>query len=96
METEIQNSHGARPVNQVIQSMWWTRTSRLSMKNSLSLSNPPRHLRHAKDRHVLTTRGKTLLIYNVTKEQEEEYDEHGAPYTLHSAPCTLHPAPCKP
>ena len=36
MEQEIQNSHGARPVNQVIQSMWWTRTSRLSIKNSLS------------------------------------------------------------
>ena len=35
MEKGIQNSHGARPVNQVIQSMWWTRTSRLSIKKSL-------------------------------------------------------------
>ena len=36
MEKGIQNSHGARPVNQVILSMWWTRTSRLSKENSLS------------------------------------------------------------
>jgi len=36
MERRIQNSHSARPVNQVIWSMWWTRTSRLSIKNSLS------------------------------------------------------------
>ena len=36
MEKAIQKSHGARPVNQVIQSMWRTRTSRLSIKNSLS------------------------------------------------------------
>ena len=38
MEKGIQNSHGARPVNQDIQSMWWTRTSRLSIKNSLFLT----------------------------------------------------------
>ena len=37
IENEIQNSHGARPVNQVIQSTWWTRTSRFSSKNSLSM-----------------------------------------------------------
>ena len=37
MEKGIQNSHGARPVNQDVESMWWIRTSRLSIKNSLSL-----------------------------------------------------------
>jgi hypothetical protein len=37
MEKGFQHSQGARPVNQDIQSMWWTRTSRLSMKNSVSL-----------------------------------------------------------
>ena len=34
MKEGIQNFHGARPVNQVIDSMWWTRTSRLSITNS--------------------------------------------------------------
>ena len=46
MEKGIQNSHVARSVNQVIQSMWWTRTSRLSIKNSPSVSSrrpPPHH-----------------------------------------------------
>ena len=32
----MQDSNGARAVNQVIVSMWWTRTSRLSKENSLS------------------------------------------------------------
>ena len=31
------NSHGARPVHQIISMIKWIRTSRLSMKNSLSL-----------------------------------------------------------
>ena len=35
------NTHGARPVNQIIKSMWWTRTSRLSIQNSLSHSTEP-------------------------------------------------------
>ena len=37
MEKGIQNSRGAKPVDQDISSMWWTRTSRLSIKKSLSL-----------------------------------------------------------
>ena len=37
MEKEIHNSHGASPVNQNIWSMWWIRTSRLSINNPLSL-----------------------------------------------------------
>ena len=31
------NSHGARPVNQIISMIKWIRTSRLSIQNSLSL-----------------------------------------------------------
>ena len=31
------NSHGARPVHQIISMIKWIRTSRLSIKNSLSL-----------------------------------------------------------
>ena len=29
------NSHGARPIHQIITMIWWIRTSRLSIKNSL-------------------------------------------------------------
>ena len=32
------NSHGARPVHQIISMIKWIRTSRLSIKNSLSLT----------------------------------------------------------
>ena len=32
------NSHGARPVHQIISMMKWIRTSKLSIKKSLSLS----------------------------------------------------------
>jgi len=38
---ENSNSHGARPVYYNIYSMWWIRTSRLSIKNSLSLQMAP-------------------------------------------------------
>ena len=38
-------SPGARPVNKVIQSIWWTRTRRLSIKNSPSLCPLIRALR---------------------------------------------------
>jgi len=43
------NSHGARPVHLIIMMIKWIRTSRLSMKNSLSLSlweiGPPQNAR---------------------------------------------------
>jgi len=35
-EKENSDSHGARPVHQIITMITWIRTSRLSMKNSLS------------------------------------------------------------
>ena len=47
MEKGIQNSDGARPVNQDIKSMWQTRTSRLSIKISLS-ARPPFETSHAR------------------------------------------------
>jgi len=34
------NSHGARPVHQIISMIKWIRTSRLSIKNSLSDGQP--------------------------------------------------------
>ena len=41
------NSYGTRPVHQIISTIKWIRTSRLSIKNSLSLSDwpasPPSH-----------------------------------------------------
>jgi len=36
LEKGIQNSHGARPVHQIISMIKWIRTSRLSIKNSPS------------------------------------------------------------
>ena len=35
------NSHGARPVHQIISTIQWIRTSRLSIKNSLLVSDRP-------------------------------------------------------
>ena len=35
------NSHGARPVHLIITMIKWIRTSRLSIKNSLSGAQPP-------------------------------------------------------
>ena len=36
LEKGIQNSHGARPVHQIITMIKWIRTIKLSIKNSLS------------------------------------------------------------
>ena len=36
LEKGIQNSHGARPVHQIISLIKWIRTSKLSIQNSLS------------------------------------------------------------
>ena len=74
MEKGIQNAHGARPANQVIQSMWWTRTSRLSINKSLSLE-------------ALLSVRRSVLSVRVTTRAE---DAQGTPPTQsHISPSVL-------
>ena len=50
------NSHGARPVHLIITMIQWIRTSRLSIKNSLSLRKPgPCHALDVGGRAVLSS-----------------------------------------
>ena len=78
------NSHGARPVHQIISMMKWIWIYRLSIENSLSggahgcvVEAPSR------DSPYCTPYTPRLAPYTL----------HPTPYTLHPTPPTLHPTP---
>ena len=62
----ISNAHGARPVHQIISMIKWIRTSRSSIKNSLSLREEDRS-RALATRHfaptILTLRSTHLYFF---------------------------------
>ena len=101
-------SHGARPVHQIITMAKWIQTSRLSIKNSLSL------LRRMLSKHVPGM--KNTDTPDVFKDHEDYfarpkesrqvrlkmavytlhpnlYTPHPIPYTLKPTPSTLNPQP---
>ena len=79
------NYHGARPVHLIITMIQWIRTSRLSIKNSLSLWQGHSSFYSANsDEHCVTS-------YNVPDWMDRRVAPE--PSTLNPQPSTLHPAP---
>ena len=57
------NSHGARPVRQIISMKEWIRTSRFSIQISLSLNGAPFRVLGVRESRVRTAAGKATDLY---------------------------------
>ena len=80
------NYHGARPVHRIISMVKWIRTSRLSIKNSLSLSVGV-NLVQAGDRLPLETYSRPKPRAHGLPRGSGVSDEQGSPVGCRGEPC---------
>ena len=83
------NSHGARPVHPIISMVRWIRTSRLSIKNSLSLrghGSPGRARRGPLARLFVCIRGEPYKKGNLARIKD--FEQHGCPFLPRRKGCS--------
>ena len=86
------NSHGVSPVRETTSVITWSRTSRLPIKNSLSLSLEKLHPRIPDATSSLDPAPFALHPTPFTLHPTP-FTLHPTPFTLHPTPYTLHPTP---